>query len=288
MGFSLKRKLLNKGFCLGLCALGLSSLSGNLLAEEDYDYHPVLSDNFVLSLGLFKSDEAFSLSAGDRDIGEDIDFGKSLGVDNSSVLFNGQLRWKFGKERKWSLAGQRFTTDNTGAAELKEDFSWQGITFGEGTNVGAGVKIEISRLFLGRSFVKNQQHDFGVGLGIHNLDLSAFIEGEVIINDETTGFQRGDADASQLLPNVGAWYHYSPARKWLIHGRVDWISAKIGELDGTLWNTELGFNYQAFRHVGFDLSYQYFNLNVGVDKTDWIGGVDLRYSGPVLAVVGSW
>ena len=73
-----------------------------------------------------------------------------------------------------------------------------------------------------------------------------------------------------------------------MHARVDWISANIGDYDGTLWNTSLGVNFQAFSHVGFDLSYQYFNLNLTVDKEDWKGGVDMTYNGPVLSVTFNW
>ena len=87
---------------------------------------------------------------------------------------------------------------------------------------------------------------------------------------------------------MGFWYNVSPARKWLLHARIDWISASVGDYDGTLWNTAIGVNYQAFRHFGFDLSYQLFNLNVGVDRTDWQGGIDLSYRGPVLSVTASW
>jgi hypothetical protein len=165
---------------------------------------------------------------------------------------------------------------------------WQNIKFREGTFVEGGVKFEVIRLFVGRSFVKNEQHDFGVGLGIHNLDLSAYIGGEIMIDDVTTGYQRGDASASQILPNLGAWYNFSPASRWLLHGRVDWISADLGNYDGTLWNTNLGVNFQAWRHVGFDLSYQYFNLDLTVDKGDWRGGADMNYSGPVISVWANW
>ncbi len=292
MGSAILQKSAIKRVYLVSFSVGLLSLSGNLMAADDFDYHPVLSDNFTLSLGAFKSSEAFSVGAEgtteefNRD--RDIDFSKVLGVDSSSTLFNGQFRWKFGKQRKWFLAAQYFGSDASGSAVLNEDVEWQDVTFREGTNAGAGVEIDITRLFLGRSLYKNQQHDFSIGIGIHNLDLSTYIEGEIKINDETTEFQRVEANASQPLPNVGALYNYSPARKWLIHGRVDWISANISGYDGTLWNTNIGVGYQAFRHVGFDLAYQYFNLNLKVDKTDWKGGVDLRYSGPVLAINASW
>lgn len=261
-----------------------------VIYAQDNEYHPALSDNFILILGAFRSDNSFSIRAdGLGDFTPDeIDFDDTVGVDQTSTLLNGQLRWKFGKQRKWSLFGQYFKNDASGDATLEEDVDWQDVVFREGTFVGAGVSIEVTRVFVGRSFVKNEQHDFGIGAGVHNLKIGAHLEGEILINDETTGYHRGDVSGSQILPNIGAWYNFSPARKWLLHGRVDWISANIGSYDGTMWNTNFGVNYQAFRHVGFDLSYQYFDLNLDVDKGDWTGGAEMRYSGPVLSVTANW
>jgi len=279
---------MKKGLYL-LLGIILLSPAGTLLAQ-DSNYHPMMTDNFVFSVGAFRSDNAFKISSsrlGSIETG-DIDFGDSIGVDKSSTLLNAQLRWKFGKKRKWSLWGQYFKNDAKGSRELIEDVEWNDLIFRDGTFVEGGVKIEVTRLFVGRSFVKNEQHDFGAGVGIHNLDLGAFIGGEVRINDATTGYQRADSDASQILPNLGAWYSFSPASRWALHGRVDWISANVGDYDGTMWNTNLGVNFQAWRHVGFDLSYQYFDIDLKVDKSDWSGEVKLTYSGPVLGVTVNW
>jgi len=186
------------------------------------------------------------------------------------------------------LSGQYFQNDSTGDATLDEDVEWDDVIFREGTFVGAGVSLEVIRVFLGYSFVKKPQHDFGAGAGLHILKTSAFIEGEILINDEGTGFHRGDKANSQPLPNIGAWYNFSPARKWLLHTRLDWISAEIGDYDGSLWNSNIGVNYQAFNHVGFDLSYQYFKLDVKVDKTDWNGELNMSYRGPIFSVTANW
>jgi hypothetical protein len=272
-------------------ALILSSVPVTLLAQE-YDYHPTLSDNFVASIGAMKSSNSFNIRADSLNVpdpfGEDIDFGKSLGVSDSSTFFNGQVRWKFGKKRNWGLAAQYFSNNATGDRTLTEDVKWEGITFREGSYAEAGVKLAVARLFIGRSLFKNAQNDFGLGVGIHNLDLSYYIEGEIKINDETTGRKRADSSGSQILPNIGGWYNYSPGKRWLLHARLDWISANIGDYDGSLWNSSVGVNYQAWRHVGIDLSWQYFDLQVKVDKSDWIGGAKMTYSGPVLAVTFAW
>ena len=222
--------------CLSSIVAGLFSCS---VLAQDFDYHPALSDNFTVMLGAFKSDNAFTISAAgiiEDAIEDTIDFDDSVGVDKSSTILSAQLRWKFGKERKWSLWGQYFDNGATGEAVLTQDVKWQDVTFREGTFVGAGVDMAVTRLFIGRSFVKNQQHDFGIGVGLHNLDISVFIEGDIKIDDGSTEFRHGDAENSQPLPNIGAWYNFSPSRKWLIHARVDWISANIDDYDGTLWH----------------------------------------------------
>ena len=279
---------MKKGLFILLSSAILLATSGALLAQ-DYEYHPVLSDNFSATLGAMRSSNSFKVES---DVigepGDDIDFNDSLDVSQHSTLFNGQIRWKFGKTRKWSLSGQYFSNSAKGETTLTEDVEWDGLVFREGSFVGSGVKLAVARVFIGRSFIKNAQNDFGVGIGLHNLDMDAYIEGEIKIDDETTEFQRAEVGDSQPLPNIGAWYNFSPARNWLLHARVDWISANIGDYDGTLWNTSVGVGYQAWRHVGFDLSWQYFNLNLKVDKDTWRGEADMTYSGPVLAMTFNW
>lgn len=155
--------------------------SGNVLAQ-DFEYHPILSDNFTAVLGAFGSDNSFKISAEgniEDEIEKRIDFDDKLGVDKSSTLLMAQLRWKFDENRKWSLWGQYFSNDASGEAVLTEDVEWQDVIFHEGTFVGAGVELAVTRVFIGRSIVKNQQHDFGIGAGIHNLDLSVFIRREL-------------------------------------------------------------------------------------------------------------
>ncbi len=283
------RNLLMKGLLsLSLFAVILMVSPGILLAQ-DYDYHPFLSDSFTVSLGAMRSNNSFEAESdiGD-DIGDEIDFDETLHVSDHSTFFNGQLKWKFGSTRKWSVAVQYLSNDAKGSTELTEDVEWDGLTFKEGSFVDSGVKMSFVRLFFGYSLVKSDRSDFGIGAGIHTLKMKAFIEGEIKIDEDTTEFQRGDVDVSQPLPNIGAWYNFSPGKNWLLHGRVDWIGASIGDYDGHMWNFNAGVNYQAFRHVGFDLSWQYFNLNVNVDSDDWTGGADMTYSGPVLAITGSW
>ncbi len=277
---------------LTFCLVSAMLLTGSEVAvAQDYEYHPYLSDNYTVNLGWMRSNNSFKAEAESLETGDDgtyVDFTESLGVDDHSTLWNANFRAKFGRERKWSVWAQYFSNNAKGEAVLTEDVEWEDDIFREGTLVGAGVKMEIWRLFFGRSFIKNARHDFGIGAGVHNLDVSLFIEGNIAVNDEDFEYARDEVSGSQILPNIGAWYAFSPARRWLLQARVDWISADIGDYDGTLWNTTVGVSFQAWRHVGFDAYWQYFNLNGGAEKDDWQGRVDMTYSGPVVAVTVSW
>lgn len=260
---------------------------------EDYEYHPVFSSKFMLSLGAMKSTNSLKLAAGGADFdseGEEIDFDEDLRVSDSTTYFNGQLRWNFGSKGKWSVWAQYFSNKATGNVTLEEDIEWNDVIFEEGSFVEAGVKLGITRVFFGRSMVKSSRQEFGVGFGIHNLDMSAYVEGEARFGgiSPSLEYTRESVAGSQILPNLGTWYYFSPARNWLLHARVDWIGASIGDYSGALWNVTAGVNYQVLKNVGVNLYWGYFNLNGDVDSSDWRGSLDLSYSGPVLALDFTW
>ena len=77
---------------------------------------------------------------------DEIGFEDSLGVSKNSTFFNGQLRWKFGSAKKWSVFAQYFSNDATGDTVLTEDVEWDGMTWKEGSFVDAGVKLSVARL----------------------------------------------------------------------------------------------------------------------------------------------
>ena len=81
-------------------------------------------------------------------------------------------------------------------------------------------------------------------------------------------------------------YSWSP--KWVALARIDWLSVSIGDYSGSLWSASAGINFQAFKNVGFGLSYNNFDLNVDVDKADWHGQVETRQHGPRLTVTAVW
>jgi hypothetical protein len=127
-----------------------------------------------------------------------------------------------------------------------------------------------------------------LGLGIHWLEISASIEGNAVVNGVPAGFRRESVSAKAPLPNIGAWYTYSISPKWAFRARLDWLSAKVGEYDGTLINAAAGLNYQIFEHAGFGLSYNLFDLDLNINKRGWHGNVNTSYEGAFVHMSFYW
>ena len=205
------KRLLSAGVLI--VAAGL--FSAPLMAQGTGDVHPWLEDDFIIGLGGFMPDKEFSVRVDGAVPGQDIDFDRGVAVTNDDTSGALWFRWNFGE--KWSLTGQYFATDDSGRAVLEEDIVWGDNVLKAGSNIGAGVEVDLARVFVGRTFfTEAEHHEFGLGLGLHWMQIGAYVEGEVFVNDQTTGIQRESVNADLPLPNLGAWYWYSLSPRWLL------------------------------------------------------------------------
>jgi hypothetical protein len=266
--------------CLLLLAAGLQSAHAQGDTVDSGEIHPLLHDNFFLGIGAFWPQKEFKLRTSGTIPGEEIDFDEVFRFDESETTGNLDFFWRFGGGRKWSLQANAWRVDSAGSAVLTEDIVWDDIIFREGSFVGAGVDLSVARVLLGRKFWGNDTYEVGFGLGLHWMEIGAFVEGEIRIDDESTDLQRGDAKAEFPLPNINFWYLQQLSPRWAFSTKVDWLSASVGDYSGGLWNVETGVHWQAFRHVGFSATLAYFELDGSVKDDDWRGDISLTQYGP--------
>ena len=121
----------------------LTSLSGTVAAQTADDYHPFLSDKFNLEIGAFWPQIDFTARADGSHPDEEIDFDKTLDLDDKQTAGSISFRWRFGE--KWSLWGQYWATSNSGGAVLDEDVEWEDVVFKAGTFAKGGVDLDVGR-----------------------------------------------------------------------------------------------------------------------------------------------
>jgi hypothetical protein len=279
-------KLINT--CLTtLFVLALST--GSAIAQNSDSsrkYHPFLSDNFRIGVGAYRPSKTTTLGADLTEIGADQLEGKD---DQSTALLN--FRWRFTKN--WHFAATYWNTDSTTERTLTENFEFGGTDppteFLAGSTVGMGVDTTIARLFWGRSFFRKPNHDWGVGLGLHWLEIDAFVEAKV---DLGAGFKEQyheGASASVPLPNLGIWYLYSWSPNWVLTSRFDWLEVSVDEFSGSMYDVSVGVNYQMSDHFGLGFGLSGFLLDVEVNSPAW-GNANLenKQFGPNLSVTWNW
>lgn len=271
---------------LFLVAVFASLFSNPIAAQTSDDYHPFLTDTFNLDLGVFWPAIDYSLQVNGLAPAKEVDFDKILKLDDYQSTPSVNFRWRFGK--KWSFWGQYWDTSTTGGAILDEDIEWKDLVFKAGTFARTGIDVKVARVFFGREFSVSPKHEFGLGLGLHWMELGTFLEGEIKINEFSTEFQRVKVGANYPLPNIGAWYMYSWSPKWVFQSRADWLSASIGSYSGSLWDVQAGVNYQFFKNFGVGVYYKAYLIDLDIDKTEWRGNVRMEQYGPLLTLTATW
>ena len=276
-GLSSKVKYLNGLLYFSLILVGETK---PLLADEQSGHHPYLTERFFVDLGVYFPDRelAIRVDSPSGGPGDEIDFQSEFKDTRSDDVFSLNFGWRFAE--KWQLGAQYFESKGHQEEVLEEDVEWEDLVFGAGSSVAIGQEFKLTRVFFGRDFAVKKHHEFGVGAGFHWLEFGASISGEIVDGSGGDGvFRTESVSASAPLPNIGVWYTYSISPDWAFKSRLDWMSAKVGDYDGRLINASLGVNYQVFKHAGIGLSYNLFDLDVGVRNSEWKGQLKTRYEG---------
>jgi len=257
-----------------------------VFSQETEKKHPLLSDKFRFNAGVYSSTKTMKFRVDGEGPNSIIDFDEALDLNNNELTFFFNFNWRFSKN--WSLSTEYFSVRNSNKWQLKEDIYWQDVVFKENSNVKIGAGLDMYRIFVGRTIFKRLNHELGVGLGVHALNIGAYIKGDAYINDEDFNFEKKSVSAIAPLPNIGFWYFYSPVPKWGFTARLDWFGISIGDYFGSLWNVGPGVNYQVFKHVGVGLSYRYFKFTAKVDKSGWNGEFNMIFQGPLFSISGNF
>ena len=230
-----------------------------LFSQEESEKHPILTERFHAEVGIYIPTQSISVGAeGSASTPQDdVDFDETFDLNNNEATLFLNFEWRFTK--KWKLSAEYFALKQSHIAELEEDIVFEDVTFEKGTNITGGFGLNMYRIYVGRSLLTRLKHELGVGLGVHALNTSAFIEGDAFTSEGDINFERRKVSVTIPLPNIGFWYFYTPNTKWALVARVDWFGITIGDYSGSLWNVAPGVKYQIWKHIGVQADYRFFS-----------------------------
>ena len=257
-------------------------------AQEDVKKHPLLSDKFTFSGGLFLPSKEVNLSVNGASIENNIDLGEQFDITHYQSTYNLGFDWRFSK--KWKLSADYFNMNNVSVAELDEPLQWEDYIFdGE---LKLGVKVGVLRSMVSRILSQGNKHELGVGIGFHIMPISIFVEGQAYLEgpdgDFPKDFERQSLSVTAPLPDIGIYYNWAPTPKWFFLADVDFLYIAIGDYKGWLWDLNAGVKYQIVDFFGVGINYKYYSVDFEVDKGteigDWHGSLSVSYSGPMFLV----
>jgi hypothetical protein len=262
-----------------LTAFGLLSMVFTAASSEEY-IHPSMEETFYISLGAYFLDAEVEYSetkTGEPRQSVNLD---DLGIDGNSVTPMIELGWRF--KQRWSLTANYFLFDESGKLRNEREFIIGDTVFPVGIALDSTVRVDTYILNLGYSLFKNQNSEFGLGIGIHGFDFNADIQGRATIGENQFPFVSESQDFIAPLPNIRVFGSYAFNSRWHASFKGGWLSADIGDYSGEMWIFDTKFEFRATKSLGLGVGYMWNTLDVEVEKKSRIEKYDLEFNGPLL------
>ncbi len=264
---------------LALFALGMG-FTGLVAAQDAWNVHPALQDRWTIQLGAYApqvNTTAFlNSTAGGR--GTSVNFEDDLNLKDRETMPALLVSFRLGE--RWRVEAEYFSLRRDGSRPLSRTINWGDNTYVVGTVVNSEFDSDIYRLSAGYSFVKSNQAEFGVALGLHVTDFYASLS--------AAGIGAAVGDALAPLPTVGFYGAYAFTPRWLVSGRLDYFSLNYDKYDGTLVNFNLGLDYRFTRNFGVGVGFRHVDYDVNATDSGFNGGVSYKFSGPAIYGVMSF
>ena len=238
-------------------------------------------DKFTINLGAFISstDSGVQLSA--NGLGVNIDVEEALGMESTTSVARAEGIWRFSDNRRHRAELTWFALRRDGDTTLGQDITIDGITYPTGSQVNSAFDLDIYKAAYSYSFFQDDRMDVGVGAGLYIMPI------EFTFN--STGALKGYAAESITapLPVLSLRADFALTPKWFIKSSIDAFYLEYEQFKGSVFDTKAAVEYKAFKHVGFGLGIESFNLGVEAEGEDYpeidlIGKIDYKYFGALL------
>jgi hypothetical protein len=214
--------------------------------------------------------------------GTDIDIESDLDLDDRDSLpaFLAGARLGGG----FSIVGEYFAVGRSGSTTLQRDITIDDVTYPATATIESGFDSDVYRLSVGWAFARGPDYEFGGSLGVHATDFEFSLSGTGSVNGGTASTQVRRRDVLAPLPTLGLFGSYQVAPGLTLGGRVDFMSLGIDDYDGRMLNLQANLVYRFADNFGVGIGYRHVDYRVDVEKNDWVGRADYKFSGPNIFV----
>ena len=234
-----------------------------------------------ISFGAFASSTNSDIRLSAKGLGVGIDLEEVLGLDTSSTVFRLDGFWRFSDNLRHRADLSWFSLNREGETALGQSIVIDGITYPVGTYVETTLNMDIYKAAYSYSFLQDDRIDIAVGIGLYIMPIEFKLSASGLLTSTVA------ESITAPLPVFGLRADFSLTPKWILRTRADVFYLEYEQFKGSIYSTSLGIEYKAFKHVGFGLATDIFNLAVEAEGEDYpeinfFGKFEYRYLGAML------
>jgi hypothetical protein len=229
------------------------------------------------------ADGSLSLNAPNGDSITVVDFERA-GLQESDSTYWLSLNWRSANS-KWGVWFSSWQYDVIGSKIWTDSVDIPGVG---AIPVGAEVSSEFDAdwyiLEATYSFFRTDRVDAGIGFGFHAVDLDTTIKVNVQVGDQEVNIISERLDVLAPLPNFLAYVHWKISPHMNLVSRLGYFSLNYDKYSGAMVNAHAILNYEFSPRWAIGVGYQFVDLDLVVEKSDFDHDYDMSFSGPMAFI----
>jgi len=208
------------------------------------------------------------LNLGAKGLGVKVDVEDFFGMDTTNSIFKLKGFWRFTDNLRHRFGFEFSSYHRDGYRRILEDFIFEDdngnqITIPAGTQVNSHFDLDIYKISYSYSFFQDDRMDIAAGMGFYwmPIDIGVNSTGLIRVSESET------FDAP--LPTIALRADFAITPKWFLRTSMELFYLEIQQFKGSIYQTTVALEYLPWKHVGFGLAFDTFNLRIEADGEDY-------------------
>ena len=222
-----------------------------------------------------------STSAGKPEVSVDM---KDLGLDRNAVSPICGAIIRVGK--RWDLRLDYFGYHDDASKTADAAFDYEDVSIPIGALTDSNLDLDIYAANVSYTIVHSKKSRFGVGLGVHAVDISTghIRQGNGGRTRDFFGRRQGGLPRT-TFPTSMFPAPYAFSKRAVMRYGGGWMSMSYAEYDGALLFAKAMLEYWVHENIGIGVGYRYVKADFEYDPGRWKEKYDAKLPGPLVYLV---
>jgi hypothetical protein len=247
-----------------------------------------IDETFTLSAGRSFHSFDSTVAVGTKKLPDalPIDFEKDLDFEDNVDLNWLSGHWRFADRHQ--IRFDYLPIRREANAVIDSDIEFDTDIIEAGARVESDFDTAIYDISYQYSVYQRPNFDISLAAGLYwmSIDLqlkaTGFIRSRDLSGNGQAEFQNNYNHSESVnapLPLFGVYAQYEITPRWRVNGGIRYLQVSIDDVDGELVSLSIGTEYFVTERIGLGVSAGSFDLDVDIEKGDFVGSVDWGYEG---------